>query len=267
MFLADTHMHSAASFDSTTPRREMARAAAAQGLRLICFTDHHDVIDGKSQLCPTFDWPTARAEHQAAVAEQIPGLELCYGLELGNAFGDYAAAENSLKEPGLDYVIGSVHNTGKALGYLDYYYQTYTPELAAAHLEDYFTSMLELVQWGKFDSLGHIPYPLRYMRDRDGCDVGLGPYWNQIDGILRQIIASGIALEVNTKGFRQARSDYAALLERYRALGGEMVTCGGDAHRPSEVGETIREGYELIQEKGFRYVTVYRRRKPNLIPL
>lgn len=267
MFLADTHMHSAASFDSNTPRWEMAKAAAKQGLSLICFTDHYDVVDECSQYCPGFDWPTARAEHQAALESDHGGVELRYGLELGNAFVDYTAAERSLDEPGLDFVIGSVHNTGKALGYLDYYCVSYTPELCHLHLTDYFDRMLEQVEWSKFDALGHLPYPLRYMRDRDGCPVTLAPYQEQITAVLRKIIASDIALEVNTKQFHKTHGDYAALLDRYKELGGRLVTCGADAHKAKYVGEGIAEAYELLKSKGFNYVSVYRNRKPDFIKL
>jgi histidinol-phosphatase (PHP family) len=267
MFLADTHMHSAVSFDSTTPRRAMAKSAAQRGLSLICFTDHYDVVDENSQFQPTFNWTAAREEHRSALESDHEGVTLCYGLELGNAHADYQAAERALEEPGLDFVIGSVHNTGKALGWLDYYNITYTPELAHQHLTDYFDRMLEQVEWGKFDALGHLPYPLRYMRDRDGCDLTLAPYWEQINAILQKIVTSHIALEVNTKGFLAAREDYADLLRRYKELGGELVTCGADAHRTLEVGNLIPEAYDLMQECGFSYVTVFRQRKPELIKL
>lgn len=261
MFLADCHMHSAISFDSQTPRAEMARAAAAQGLSYVCFTDHYDVIDEGGAFVPAFDWPAVRAEHQAALQART-GVELGYGLEMGNIHGGSAVADAVLAEPGLDFVIGSVHNTGQALGYLDYYAVHYTPQLCALHLQDYFDRMLELVEWGHFDSLGHLPYPLRYMRDRDRCDVTLRPYTDQITLILRKIIAAGQALEVNTKQFHNSRADYAALLDLYRSLGGELVTCGADAHRPNGVGDGIADAYSLLREKNFRYVTLYRGRKP-----
>lgn len=267
MFFADTHMHSAASFDSETPRSEMAKAASERGLSLICFTDHYDVVDEQGNYCPTFDWPAARREHQGALESDHGAVELRYGLELGNAFAGYAAAERALEEPGLDFVIGSVHNTGKALGYLDYYCVSYTPELCHLHLADYFDRMLEQVEWGKFDALGHLPYPLRYMRDRDGCAVTLAPYQEQITAILRTIIASDIAFEVNTKQFHTSWADYAALLDHYKELGGKLVTCGADAHTVEYVGAGIAEAYELLKSKGFNYVSVYRNRKPDFIKL
>lgn len=265
MFLADTHMHSAVSFDSETPRVKMALTAAKRGLSAICFTDHYDVVDEFGSFVPAFDWPAARREHRAA-AEACLRVRLLYGLELGNAFADYAAAERAMEEPGLDCVIGSVHNSSRELCYTDYYNVKFcSPEQCAPYLEDYFQLELEQVRWGRFDVLGHLPYPLRYMRDRDGCAVSLGPYWDIIDEILRTIVDKGIALEVNTKGFRQSEGDYVPLLRRYRALGGRLVTVGADAHRPEEVGDGIRRAYRLLLQEGFPWVAVYAGRMPELM--
>lgn len=267
MYIADTHMHSTASFDGHASRLEMARSAAEHGISTICFTDHYDVADEWGQLVPAFDWDYARKEHQEALSAGLD-LEILYGLELGNAYANYEAALASLEEPGLDVVIGSAHNSSEKLGFTDYYHVKFgSCEECYHYLDDYFRQVLELARWGHFDTLAHVPYPLRYMRDRDGCPVSMDRYRDQCNAILETIVKKGIALEVNTKGFRPARQDYAALLKRYRELGGELVTVGADAHRVHEVGRDIPEAYRLIREMGFEAVTVFRGRKPELHPL
>lgn len=266
MFLADTHMHSTASFDGHASRLEMARSAAEHGLSVICFTDHYDVVDEHGTYVPAFDWPTARKQHREALDAGFP-VEILYGLELGNAFANYDAAARAIQEPGLDVVIGSVHNSGKELGYIDYYNVVFTPDMCKPYLDDYIHQELALVEWGQFDVLAHLPYPLRYMRDRDGCPASMEAYQEQITAILETIIRKGIALEVNTKGFEKSAKDYAALLERYHQLGGRLVTVGADAHRLHEVGRNLPEAYHLMKEKGFETVTVFRGRKAEQIPL
>ncbi len=269
MFLADTHMHSTVSFDGESSRSEMALAAREAGLNAVCFTDHYDIINEKSEYCPFFDWETAKKEHHAALVHQKSGFDILYGLELGNAPADFQAAERSLLEPGLDCVIGSIHNTSKALGGVDYYYVNYAkePELAALHLTDYFDSMLRLVQWGGFDTLGHIPYPLRYMRDRDGQPLELNRWREVLDDILRLVAEKGRAIEVNTNRARTPLDDYAPILRRFRELGGEFVTCGADAHQAADVGKGIPDAYRLLSDCGFRYVTVFRGRRPEPVKL
>ena len=55
--------------------------------------------------------------------------------------------------------------------------------------------------------------------------------------------------------------------EIQKRLGGEIVTVGSDAHRPSAAAAAVREGYELLKNCGFDYVTVFRQRKPEFIRL
>ena len=91
-----------------------------------------------------------------------------------------------------------------------------------------------------------------------------------IDQVFRALIQNGKALEVNTSGFRQkigrALPDLP-LLRRYRELGGELVTIGSDAHSTKDLGRGIDEGMDLLKEAGFRYLAVYERRRPILLPL
>ncbi len=267
MFLADTHMHSTVSFDGQNTRAEMAEAARRAGLDALCFTDHYDIINEKSELVPTYDWMPARSQHAGAVAACCGALELGYGLELGNAPADFAAAERALAEP-LDFVIGSIHNSSRATGGIDYYFVRYdSPELCWQHLDDYFDSLEALVRWGNFDSLGHLPYPLRYMRARDGQPVSLARYEDRIRPLLAALAREGKALEVNTDKSRAISPDYRWLLGLFREAGGEFVTTGADAHRTAQVGQGIREAAELIAACGFRYICRFRGRKPAPVKL
>lgn len=271
MYFADTHMHSTVSFDGEDSRFTMARASRDEaGLDVICFTDHYDIINAESQYCPHYDWTPARREHGQAQQLCVPdSFQILYGLELGNAPVDFAAAQRVLEEPGLDFVIGSIHNTSQELGGADYYYIDYRndPGLASIHLADYFDSMLTLARWGNFDTLGHIPYPLRYMRDRDGQPLSLNDWSEQIDAILRAAAEQGKAIEVNTNRGLAPLADYVPLLYRFRELGGELVTVGADAHRKEDVGKGIKDAYQLLLDCGFPYVTVFQKRKPTLIKL
>ena len=269
MFYADQHMHSNISFDSDAPRTEMAEAAVRAGLSALCFTDHYDVVDEFGNLHPAYDWEPARKAQAAARAAWGEQITLGFGVELGNAPADFAAAEGVLREPGLDLVIGSIHNGSEAVGSPDYYNVRYdTPELCRAHLADYFRSMLRLARWGQFDVLGHIPYPLRYMRDRDGQPVGLEPFREEIREILRCTIQAGRGIEVNTCQFHPGTAgDYGRVLEDYRELGGEIVTVGADAHDPAHVGEAVAEGHALLRSRGFRYAAHYVGREPRFYSL
>ena len=267
MFYIDLHMHSTVSFDGQNTRAEMADAARRAGLAAICFTDHYDIINEKSELVSSYDWTPARAQQAQALERCGGALEIGYGLELGNAPADFAAAERALAEP-LDFVIGSIHNSSRATGGVDYYFVRYdSPELCYRHLDDYFDSLEALVRWGDFDTLGHLPYPLRYMRARDGQPVSLARYEERIRALLTTLAREGKALEVNTDKSRSISPDYRWLLGIFREAGGEFVTAGADAHRTAQVGQGIAEAYELIASCGFRYICRFRGRRPAPVKL
>ena len=263
MLLADTHTHSTVSFDGHSSRAEMASAAAAQGISFLCFTDHYDMVNERNEYVPVYDWAPARREQREAQAALGGRIELAYGIELGNAPADFAAAEYALREPGLDFVLGSIHNSSKALGWQDYYFVRFdTPEKCYLWLDDYFDQLEQLVDWGNFDSLAHLPYPLRYMVQRDGQSITLHRYDDRIDALLRRLAEEGKALEVNSAKSLPLMPEYRWLLERYRELGGELVTVGCDAHRVEQVGVGLREALALVRDTGFRYLTLFRQRTP-----
>lgn len=266
MLLIDTHMHSSVSFDGQAARLAMAGAARRAGLGVICFTDHYDVYNERSELAPHYDWAPARAQ-QRAVAEKYTDstdIKILYGLELGNAPGAFPSAGEALQEPGLDCVIGSIHNGSAALGHQDYYYVEFSgrPVLARQYLEDYFEQEAQLARWGDFDTLGHLPYPLRYIRERDGVPLTLADFREQYLDTLRLLAQQGKAVEVNTNRGRDTFADYRTLLLDWKAAGGELVTVGADAHRPEDVGKGIAGAYALLRSCGFSYVTYFQGRRP-----
>ena len=105
-----------------------------------------------------------------------------------------------------------------------------------AEVEDYFGNLLKMVRWGKFTVLGHMALPLRYMNDYRGFHISLDGYGAELEEILRTLIQGGRGIEVNTNRGGRFLPD-ARWLRLYRSLGGELITLGSDAHRPTDVGK------------------------------
>ena len=53
----------------------------------------------------------------------------------------------------------------------------------------------------------------------------------------------------------------------YKALGGEIITVGSDAHIKENIGYGFDVAEALLEETGFRYYTVFKNRKPEFVPL
>ena len=76
--LVNYHCHSALSEDAQDSMPDMARAAQAAGLDILCFTDHCDMLSRGGQPQDVCDWAAADAAFAAASAA-APGLELRLG--------------------------------------------------------------------------------------------------------------------------------------------------------------------------------------------
>lgn len=270
MYLTDSHTHTILSPDGHAPLSEMAQAAVDRGLNALTVTDHYDMLSEDGHRRMTYNWTPSLAQFTETFPRFSDKLDLHLGIELGEAFVSPQHARAVLSQAGdaLDQVIGSIHNWREEHGGGEYFFTRFhTKETCHAALEDYFTSMEELVALPDcYDVLGHIIYPLRYMH-RDGQEFSLLDYCkDRLAEILRTVIETGHSIEVNTcRGFTV--EDWRDILKLYRDLGGTLVTTGSDAHYPQDVGKGLTEACALLQECGFCHLTVYNRRQATLMKL
>ena len=165
-----------------------------------------------------------------------------------------------------DFIIGSLHNI---TGCADFAFLDYSREDIPSLLERYFAELVELVRWGRFDALGHITYPLRYIAAY-GQAVELAPYGGYIDEALRTLVQNGKAIEINTSGLRQTIRQTMppfSIVKRFRELGGEYVTVGSDSHCVADVGKGSAEAVTMLKEAGFSHLTYYMEHKPVQVPI
>ena len=99
-----------------------------------------------------------------------------------------------------------------------------------------------------------------------GQNITLEPYWETIREILRRAAQTGHGMEINTHNGRTV-AEWLPVLQLFKEVGGELVTVGSDAHEGQGVGKGVRESYELLAEAGFRYVTLYEKRRPRPVKL
>lgn len=265
----DCHNHSVFSFDGSCSVEEMAAAAAKKRIGVFAVTDHCDVNEYAEQRLGERIPASLKAIHTAR--EHAP-LRLLAGVELGQPLQDIARTEEILVLPGLDFVIGSLHNLA---GEQDFYWMDYVA-LSDDELfflfRRYYTELLELAEWNRFDTLAHITYPYRYLYAQKGKrEFLLRP--ESFDPLAEQIflilIRNQKALELNTASFRTMEE--VALnrryLEMYRDLGGELLTFGSDAHTPDRIGAGAGMGLEMAREAGFAHFVYYEKRIPVQVPL
>lgn len=265
MYLTDYHTHSLCSPDSTAPLADMAEAAVRGGLSELCITDHYDTVEQDGAPSAPMDW-TPNLEQFRRVKEQYAGrLVLKFGLEFGSGYRDGTALGTA--PPELDFVIGSLHNRSGRAGGGDFFYGDYEdPAVCYEALDDYFDQLTLLAPQPVYDVLGHIIYPLRYMQPPCPIPLRLDRYRDAIRESLRAAAQSGRGMEINTYRGRTIEA-WKPVLALFRAVGGEIVTVGSDAHAPGDVAKGNSAAYDLLRDAGFRYVTVYEGRKPVFVNL
>ncbi len=270
MILTDFHTHSRCSVDGTASIYDMANAAAQKGISIMCITDHVDIDNfetGKKQHDCFAHWEKMLREYAEAKDRLKGQIDLRLGIELGEASHNPEDSLMISQTNGLDFIIGSMHNVKDTPDFccIDYKSQQHCGELIEKYIEEHF----ELVRLGCFDVLGHIGYTRRYMK-RSGFDIGLAGFEDRLGELFRLLCESGKGIELNTSGIRDGTGTAfpeKGILKLYHEAGGEIITVGSDSHRTADVGANIADGYELLREAGFRYVTVFRDRKPEFIKL
>lgn len=265
MYLADYHVHSRVSPDAGDSMTALAEAAAAAGLDELCFTDHVEpIVWGGTDLRGPYDWSALTAEFDAARDAVGDRIKLRLGIELGDACWDFAHTEKLLADaPPLDFVIGSVHMLSRRYRGVDlYYFDPKTEEEAYDGIADYLGRVKDLAEWGRFDVLGHLTLPLRYLNENRGWNLSMDRFGGEIAGIFSVLNRKGIGLELNTNRGNTPLPD-----ERWLRLYADMasdpiVTLGTDAHAAKFVGCAVRERQALLRRCGFEEFCTFEGRSP-----
>ena len=262
--LADYHMHTRSSCDSQATMAAMGEASCQAGLAEIGFSDHFDNAprDSGYGFFKLEPW----AAELAACRQQFAGrLTVRAGLEIGEPHVYPAEVRAILARYPFDYVIGSLHWVGPDFAFVPEFFQRPADEAYGCYYEE----LERMTRLGDFDILGHIEGVARV-----GYTVYTAHdparYEEVIRAALRNCVERGIALDVNTWSVRrgnQCLTPSPQILRWYRALGGERVTLGSDAHEPARVAEDFDVALAALREAGLRYVTRFERRQAVLLPL
>ena len=260
--LADCHVHSRHSFDSSSTLDAICAAALAAGIRELCLTEHiephHRYLH--CAVYPLFsDWlaDIARAR------EAFPGITLLAGIEIGDNSPYRDEIYRTLDPLPLDFRLLSLHQIDNIDPFDAAFYEGRTRrEAYTRYVEAKLESVLHFADYDAVAHLGYCgkfaPYPPeeRPLRWRDAPD--------HIDLMLRHIARHGRALEINTSGLRRIGSVIPGwdIIRRFAELGGEFVTLGSDSHAPDTLCHRFDDARRAAVSAGIRWGVRYAARKP-----
>ena len=256
----DAHLHTDQSPDSSVHIDVYAAQAVERGIPEIAITDHVDFDPRDPAYRYTRFEDRERTVRDAADRWAKEGLVIRFGAELTYNRRWDADVRDHLARHRYDYVIGSVH---------DWPESPYWPSRVAAFvqgrsldeiLEPYYTEIIAAARSGLFDTIGHLDVVKRYLHPFI-TPADLAARQDLQEPALRAIIESGAVLEVNSSGLRYPGAETypsAAVVARYRELGGERVVVGSDAHSRGSFAARLGDSYGHIAAAGFDALTFRR---------
>jgi histidinol-phosphatase (PHP family) len=256
----DYHVHSNLSGDSNEELFAICASAEEKRMAEICITEHYDLDYPYSDINFVVDLD-AYDKKLAKARKLFPGVILKQGLEIGLKAESIDKINSELFGRQYDFIIASQHLVKNRDPFYGEFFARQTKQEA---LTDYLTETLECLKlFDHFCVVGHIGYPCKYFPGKDK-QLRYADYADLIDAILKNVVARGKGIEVNTVAYPIIGADMPGrdILQRYRELKGEIITFGSDTHTKERVGEGYARVTAYLKEMGFAYICTYEKMQP-----
>jgi histidinol-phosphatase (PHP family) len=244
-------------------------SAIAKGIRILGLSDHSPYFFARDDH-PFPGLAMARSEF-AKYVEEAGALKKKYGdrIELligveSDIYKEHIDLYGRIYDGfPLDYIIGSIHFTSpnSIMGALDW--SVASDEERESEFKRYIELFQLSVQSKWVNIIGHLD---RVNRGYASFQRLLAPY---MDPTLRMMAERGVAMEVNTSGYRNTTQEWypsADVIERAHYYGVD-ITFGSDAHHPNRVGDGWEKVRETLRQIGYKQWVIFRQRKPCYIEL
>lgn len=264
--MQDLHLHSEFSFDSYTDPEENIKAAIKNNIKIMAFTDHMDNFCQNDRDI-SFDLEKYFSTIYKFREKYKNQIKILAGVEVGLAYENADKINQFIDENPFDFIIGSIH----AVEFKDIWSNRKIIEKNPKYyFRKYYQYMLESIKSCKnFSVLGHIDYIDRYIKDKSVIP-DFSFYEDLIEEILKELIKTNRGIEYNTAGFRNNLS-YAnpkdKILEKYKNLGGNIITLGSDSHFPDTISYKIDDGIKHLKDLGFDHISYFENKKEKIIEI
>jgi histidinol-phosphatase (PHP family) len=257
----DSHLHTDLSPDSDVPIDVYCALAVDRGIPEIAITDHLD-FDSRAPAYRFASFHAREREARDAAARWADrGLRVRFGVEISYESHQEAEIREHLARHPYDYAIGSVH----IMRYSPYTGDRVAGWVAGRTFDEivapYFVEVQAAIRSELFDTIGHLDYVKKYLvHHLPPSAFAARP--DAYEPLLRALVETGTALEVNASGLRQSPGETypaAPIVELFHSLGGLRVTAGSDAHRARSFAYGLGDAYAALAAAGFEALAFRRR--------
>jgi histidinol-phosphatase (PHP family) len=256
--MIDYHIHTRLCKHAQGETQEFIEAALAAGIEEIAFTDHIPLPDNFDIIHRmAFDQMEIYCRWIESMRECYPEIKIRFGIEADYYEGFEEYLFRFLNHFDFDVVIMAIH-------YLRHWpennwvFNYHFPDKSQDEVYlDYITTAIKGVQTGLFDILGHADI----IKHPDYPLITTVP--EAVNRLLSEIKLAGMALEINTSGFRKTvKESYPALswIPAAQRLQVPLST-GSDAHRPEQVALRFSEVYNLLHTYQIKRLATFEKRQ------
>lgn len=254
--MIDLHLHTSFSHDSSEDPSAYIERAMSVGAEIIGFAEHYDYdfyLDGQCLGLPDLD--------KYFLVSGSEKVKVLHGVEVGYRAEAQEFYKNFVRTHPFDYVINSVHMLP------DGACASRPVRLDGQGVKNFYTRYLSDVYDSvcadyDFQIVGHIGYASRYVLSQDK-KLRYEDFSELYDKILREIIARGKCLELNTSS-AGTQGDFLPdrdIFMRYRRLGGRLVSYGSDAHRAFDLLRDWHNARDFLLSAGFNKICYFVNKK------
>ena len=264
--MKDCHVHTTMSYDGKSTMKDYIDVSEDKNVDEITFTEHYDICEKVNTIIE----PTNLEEYynEYLRVQNNTKIKLNFGIEVGLQPDQVNELENTINNYPFDFVIGSSHIVQKIdIGDDIKFFEGRTQK------EVYLMYLQEVLQniklYNNFDVYGHLDNIVRY-----GNYLNKKIYYNDfreiLDEILNELIRKDKGLEINSSGIGYGLGSphpNIEILNRYRDLGGKIITMGSDAHKSKELVRNFDISFDILEQIGFKEVTIFHQRNPQFIKI
>lgn len=255
--LADYHMHTNYSNDSTYDIEQAVLKAIDMGLEEICFTEHSDYGSMGDYVVDYEDYYQGYLRMKKKYEGKIV-------IKFGCEFGVQSHTVENYKKDFLSYPFDFIILSNHQIDDIEFWtYKYQEGKTQEEYNRGYYEAIYDVItQFDNYSVLGHLDMIKRYDK------AGVYPDEKVQDllvKILSHVIKEGKGIEVNTSSFRYELPDLTPsrnILKLYKELGGEIITIGSDTHVEEHVGYRIQYIQEELKKLGFAEFCTFEKMKP-----
>lgn len=265
----DFHTHHERCGHASHRIQDYIESAIANGLQMIGISDHSPYF-AHDEDHPHPGAAMAKSEFPCYIAEVLrlkelyrDQIEVLLGVESDFFPEHYPLYKKIYDEYPLDYLIGSVHQSGGKSIFHRTRWEGLTEEQSIKEKEAYYDLIQQSARSGMFDILGHIDAMKSYYPKFSALRT------DAVDQTLKVIAECDVAIEVNTSGKIKDCGQWHPvdeILERALFFG-VKVTFGSDAHKPSRVGDEWELVRSRLKEIGYTEWAIFRQRHRHMLKL